>query len=139
MQYNRKMGIDFGDKRIGVALTDLLGMLSSAYEVVQNDDIQKTLNHLTNLAKEKSVNLFVLGLPLNMNGEENERTRITRDFGQKLENFSKIKVVFEDERLSSVEGEEILKEKHLDWKKRKEVLDMYSAQVILQSYLNQKK
>lgn len=140
MQYRRKMGIDYGDKRIGVAFTDLLCVISTAYDVIKNESEQKSLEILTRLAKEKEVDEIIIGLPLNMQGEENERTKITREFGEKLSNYSLLPVVYEDERLTSVEAEEMLKERKLKWEKRKEVIDMISAQLILQSYLaNNKK
>ena len=139
MQYKRKMGIDYGDKRIGIAFSDLLGMLSSAFDVLQNESESSSLEKLSNLAKEKDVDLIVMGLPLNMQGEENERTKITRDFGSKLSSLSGIKVVYEDERLSSVEAEELLIEHKIRWEDRKKLIDKYSAQVILQSYLDNNK
>jgi len=140
MQYKRKMGLDYGDRRIGIAFSDLLGMISSAYEVYQNKDETQTLNYLCKLVKEKDVDEIVLGLPLNMEGEENPRTEITRDFGKKLQEQSGVKVVYEDERLTSVEADEMLKERHMSWEKRKEIIDMVSAELILQSYLlNNKK
>lgn len=139
MQYRRKMGIDYGDKRIGIAFTDLLGLISSAYDVYENKNTETSLSYLSELAKEKNVDEIVIGLPLSMDGSENERTTVTKSFGEKLSNLSGIKVVYEDERLSSYEAEEILKEAKLPWEKRKQILDKVSAQVILQSYLNNKK
>ena len=139
MQYRRKMGIDYGDKRIGIAFSDLLGMISSAYQVLQNKDEQSSLQFLSKLAKEKEVDLIVMGLPLNMQGQENERTIITRDFGEKLSRMSGLKVVYEDERLSSVEADEILIGQKMKWEDRKKFIDMFSAQVILQSYLDNKR
>lgn len=139
MQYKRKMGLDYGDRRIGIAFSDLLGLIASAYEVYKNTDQDTTIKYLTNLAKQQDVDEIVLGLPLNMQGEENERTQVTREFGAKLQNYSGISVVYEDERLTSVEADELLKERRLSWEKRKELLDKVSAQLILQSYLDNKK
>lgn len=139
MQYKRKMGIDYGDKRIGIAMTDLLCMIASAREVYQNDDLNKSVEYISKLALDNSVDEIIIGLPLNMEGEENERTQITRLFGSMLSTKSGLPVVYEDERLSSVEAEDILREFESDWKKRKKMLDMYSAQVILQSYLDSNK
>ena len=133
------MGLDYGDRRIGIAFSDLLGLIASAYEVYKNTDQDTTIKYLTNLAKQQDVDEIVLGLPLNMQGEENERTQVTREFGAKLQNYSGISVVYEDERLTSVEADELLKERRLSWEKRKELLDKVSAQLILQSYLDNKK
>lgn len=139
MQYRRKMGIDYGDKRIGIAFSDLLCVISTAYDIIKNDDKQKTLEVLANLAKEREVDEIIIGLPLNMQGEENERTQVTREFGEKLKNLTNLEVKYEDERLSSVEAEEILKEAGLGWEERKKLIDKFAAQVILQSYLDNNK
>lgn len=139
MQYKRKMGIDYGDKRIGIAMTDLLCMFASAFEVYQNKDMEKSVEYIAKLAHDNDVDEIVIGLPLNMQGEENERTLVTREFGEKLSNLTGLKVVYEDERLTSVEADEILIQKKIKWEKRKELIDMVSAELILQSYLNNKK
>ena len=139
MQYKRKMGLDYGDKRIGIAFSDLLGLIASAYEVYQNNNEEETLNYLCKLAKDKDVDQIILGLPLNMEGEENPRTIITRDFGKKLQEKSGLPVIYEDERLTSVEADEMLKSRKMSWKKRKEIIDKVSAELILQSYLSNKK
>ena len=110
MQYKRLMGIDYGDARIGIALTDLLQMLSNPHSIYQTVDEQTDLKYLSDLAKQNSVETIVIGLPLCMDGAENERTQKTKDFGEKLSNLSGLKVVYEDERLSSVEADEILRE-----------------------------
>ena len=139
MRYGRKMGLDYGDRRIGIAFSDLLGVIASAYDVYKNVDQDSSIKYLTKLAKEKEVDEIIIGLPLNMQGEENERTLVTREFGKKLSDFSGISVVYEDERLTSVEADEILKEAGMNWEKRKELVDKVSAELILQSYLNNKK
>lgn len=139
MQYKRKMGLDYGDKRIGIAFSDLLGLIASAYEVYQNNNEEETLNYLCKLAKDKDVDQIILGLPLNMEGEENPRTIITRDFGKKLQEKSGLPVIYEDERLTSVEADEMLKSRKMSWEKRKEIIDKVSAELILQSYLSNKK
>ena len=139
MQYKRKMGLDYGDKRIGIAFSDLLGLIASAYEVYQNNNEEETLNYLCKLAKDKDVDQIILGLPLNMEGEENPRTIITRDFGKKLQEKSGLPVIYEDERLTSVEADEMLKSRKMSWEKRKEIIDKVSAELILQSYLSSKK
>lgn len=140
MQYSRKMGIDYGDKRIGIAFTDLLCVLANPYEVYKNVDEEQTLQHIKDLAKEMQVSEIILGLPLNMDGTEGERTCVTKQFGNKLAEFTNLPIIYVDERLSSYEAEEMLKDQGVkSWEKRKEMLDMVSAQVILQTYLNAKK
>lgn len=139
MQYKRKMGIDYGDKRIGIAFSDLLCVISSAYDVIKNDDEQKSLKILADLAKVKEVDEIIIGLPLNMQGEENERTKVTREFGEELSKLTGLVVKYEDERLSSVEADEILADAGYSWEERKKLIDKVAAEVILQSYLDNNK
>ncbi len=139
MQRTRKMGVDYGDKRIGVALTDALCIISSPYEVFQNLSPEQSLQHLNDLIKQFNVDEVAMGLPLNMDGSEGERAKIHRNFGQKLSDLSGVKVVFVDERLTSAEAEEILIQSKVRREKRKELIDKISAQIILQTYLNQSK
>ena len=139
MQRTRKMGVDYGDKRIGVALTDALCIISSPYEVFQNLSPEQSLQHLNDLIKQFNVDEVAMGLPLNMDGSEGERAKLHREIGQKLSELSGVKVAFVDERLTSAEAEEILVESKVRREKRKELIDKISAQIILQTYLNQTK
>ena len=139
MTYKRKMGIDYGDKRIGIAFTDFLCTISSPYEVYKTVSEEKDLEYLCNLAKSQEADEIVFGLPLNMDGTEGERAEITRAFGEKLSQKSGLKVVYVDERLTSMEAEDILISAGVRREKRKEIIDKISAQLILQSYLNQNK
>lgn len=139
MQQTRKMGVDYGDKRIGVALTDALCIISSPYEVFQNLSLEQSLQHLNDLIKQFNVDEVAMGLPLNMDGSEGERAKIHKDFGQKLSDLSGVKVVFVDERLTSAEAEELLIQSKVRREKRKELIDKIAAQIILQTYLNQTK
>ena len=135
MQRHRKMGIDYGDKRIGVALSDLLCIISSPYEVFINKGEMESLNHLDKIIKENDVDEIAMGLPLNMDGSEGERAQLHREFGQKISDFSGVKVHFVDERLTSAEAEDILVSSGVRREKRKELIDKISAQLILQSYI----
>ena len=137
MQRTRKMGIDYGDRRIGVAMTDALCIISSPYEVFENRSEEQSLQHLNKLIKEFNVDEVAMGLPLNMDGSEGERAKIHREFGEKLASLSGIKVEYVDERLTSAEAEEILIQSKVRREKRKELIDKISAQIILQTYLNQ--
>lgn len=139
MQRTRKMGVDYGDKRIGVALTDALCIISSPYEVFQNLSPEQSLQHLNDLIKQFNVDEVAMGLPLNMDGSEGERAKIHKDFGQKLSDLSGVNVVFIDERLTSAEAEELLIQSKVRREKRKELIDKIAAQIILQTYLNQTK
>lgn len=139
MSYKRKMGIDYGDVRIGIAFTDFLCTISSPYEVYKTKNEEADLKYLSELAKSQEVDEIVFGLPLNMDGTEGERAEITRAFGEKLSKISGINVVYMDERLTSMEAEELLISAGVRREKRKEVIDKISAQIILQSYLNKRR
>lgn len=132
------MGIDYGDKRIGVALSDLLCIISSPYEVFINKGEEESLKHLDKIIKENDVDEIAMGLPLNMDGSEGERARLHREFGQKLSDFSGVTVHFVDERLTSAEAEEILISSGVRREKRKELIDKLSAQIILQTFIDNK-
>ena len=139
MQYQKIMCLDYGDARIGIAFTDFLQITANPYQVYQSVNLQKDLEYISNLAHNNSVGLIVIGMPYSLDGQTNDRTAVTQSFGEQLQSFSKIPVVYEDERLSSYEAEEILKEKRVPPKERKKQLDMLSAAVILEAYLNNRK
>ena len=132
----KTMGIDFGLARIGVALSDDTKFLASPYETYKRKGEEIDLNYFANLIKEKKVDEIVCGLPYNMQGEEQEIAQKTREFMQKLQELTKLKIEFVDERLSSSMAEEMLRETEKDWKKRKEKLDAVAACIILQDFLD---
>lgn len=138
MQYQKIMCLDYGDARIGIAFSDFLQITSNPYEIYHTVDRQKDLEYLSSLAHNNNVGLIVIGMPYSLEGEENSRTEITRQFGEELKQFSKINVEYEDERLSSYEAEEILKRKKVPPQERKKQLDSLSAAIILEAYLNNK-
>lgn len=136
MQRHRKMGIDYGDKRIGIALTDPMCIISSPYEVFKNLGLVQSLSHIDKLIKEFDVDEVVMGLPLNMDGSEGERALIHKEIGQKIADFSGVTVHYIDERLTSAEAEEFLISSGVRREKRKELIDKISAQIILQTFMN---
>ena len=136
MYYMKAMGIDFGLARIGIALSDDTKFLASPYETYRRKGEEIDLEHLVNVIKDKNVDQIVCGLPMNMQGEEQEIAQSTRAFMNKLISMVDIQVSYVDERLSSVMAEEMLRETERDWKKRKEKLDSVAASIILQDYLD---
>ena len=138
MQYNRYMGIDYGKARIGVAFSDLSGTIASAHSVIKGEG-EKDVENLSKLAKSMEVKYIVIGLPLNADGTESEMSKFVQDFGKKLSEKSGLQVFYQDERYTSFEAEEYLKEAGIKWEKRKELLDKVSAQIILQNYLDERK
>ena len=135
----KTMGIDFGLARIGIALSDDTKFLASPYLTYKRKTEQEDLTYFVNLINEKKVDEIVCGLPYNMQGEEQEIAQKTRDFMQKLQDLTNLKIEFVDERLSSAMAEEMLRETEKDWKKRKEKLDAVAASIILQDYLDFKR
>lgn len=130
------MGIDFGLKRIGIALSDIMGFLASPYTTLYRQEEQRDLEFIKKIITDNKVETVVFGLPLEMSGNSGEIVNYTKDFAEKLKNLTGVKIVFVDERLSSVEAEEQLKLTIKDWKKRKQLLDQVSASITLQSYLD---
>ena len=135
---NKVMGIDYGNARIGIAFSDWLNIIANAYEVYHRVDLDTDMQHFADLIKQNSVNHIVIGLPLNMAGEEQEIAQQTREFAGLLKDKFNLPITFIDERLTSSEAEDILKRAGYDWRVRKQMLDAVSAQIILQEYLDRK-
>ena len=129
------MGIDFGDSRIGIAFSDLMQIIASPYEIYQTKSEEEDLKYLSDLAKKNEVSKIIFGLPYNMDGSEGERAVITKQFAQKLREVSGLEIEFQDERLSSVEAEDMLREAKVKWQDRKKFLDKLSASIILETYM----
>ncbi|MGN1208169.1 MAG: Holliday junction resolvase RuvX [Christensenellales bacterium] len=132
------MGLDFGKARIGIALSDIMGFLASPYSTLNRTTEIEDLKFLDNIIKQYKIETVVMGYPFEMSGNRGEIAKAVEDFAEKLKEYSDVKIVFVDERLSSVEAEEQLKETVKDWKTRKKLLDQVSASIILQTYLDSK-
>ena len=132
----RILGIDYGDARIGLAICDESETLASPIGTYVSKTMRKDIDHLARLAQERGAEKIVLGLPLNMDGSEGPRADKTKTFGTVLRRVSGIEVVYEDERLTTVEAEEKLIACGMRREKRQKVIDTVSAQIILQSYLD---
>lgn len=134
----RVMGLDYGAKTVGVALSDELLLTAQPKEIIRRDresKIRQTLARIETLIVENDVRLIVLGLPLNMDESAGERVRATDEFKEKLERRTGLRVVYSDERLSSVEADEIMDRSGIKGPKRKDYIDMLAANVILQEYM----
>lgn len=133
----RKIALDVGDVRIGIATSDPLGIIAGANETYRRTgDMAKDLAYLATYAEEKQCDTVVIGLPLNMDGTEGDRVRLTREFAAGLAEYTDLKIVFQDERLSTVSAEKMLIESGVRRDKRKTVVDKVAATIILQSYLD---
>lgn len=138
MHYKRIMGVDYGDKRIGIALTDLMQIIASPLEVYQTKTLKEDIDYICKIIKDNDVEKVVFGLPLNMDGSEGDRAKITKKFASLVAQQTNAEIVFQDERLSSIEADEILIKCNVKREKRKKLIDKLSACIILESYLNKK-
>ena len=134
----RAAGLDVGDKTIGVAVSDALNITAQGIETIRRTDDTADFAHLTEIFTQYNVTSVVVGLPKNMDGSEGERCRIVREFAATMtERITKpFKLLFQDERLSTVAAERTLKEAGQRRKKRKKVVDKMAAVIILQAYLD---
>ncbi len=134
----KAMGIDFGLKRIGIAMSDETKFLATPVETYHRTTIAEDIAHLKEIITKNKVDEIVCGLPLNTKGEEQVIAQQTREFMDKLANETSASIEFIDERFTSVMAEEILAKKYKDYKKRKQLLDAMSANIILQDYLDRR-
>lgn len=134
----RKVALDVGDVRIGVAVSDMLGITANPREtyVRKKDDTNADIAYFCEYAKKEDADAFVLGLPKNMDGTEGDRAAVTRQFGDMLEQASGLDVLYQDERLTTVSAERMLIDADVRRDKRKKVIDKVAATIILQSYLD---
>ena len=131
------MALDYGDVRIGIALSDVTRFLATGYENYTRVGLEVDCKHIADIVSNNNVKVIVLGLPLNMDGSEGERVEKTREFASELTKYTDAKIEYLDERLTSVSAEKILISADVSRKKRKQVLDKLSATIILQDYLDQ--
>ena len=135
----RYLGLDLGTRTLGLALSDPLGMIASSYKILRhNEEYDKLIDELESIIKENNVSELVLGFPKNMNNTVGERGEIALAFKEKLENRFHLPVHMQDERLSTVEAENLLIANDTSRKKRKKVIDSVAATIILQSFLDRK-
>ena len=132
----RILGIDYGDARVGVAVSDVLGFMAQGVKTIKNTGIKQLLNELNEVLTEYKPERIVIGLPKNMDGTEGFRAEATYEFANKLKTIYKGEIIFWDERLSSVGAARYLNETNTRGKKRKNVLDTVAACIILEGYLN---
>lgn len=133
----RKLGIDYGDARIGIAITDALNITVQGLETIHHNGNDKiALKRLEELLKEYEIETFVIGMPINMNGTKTTRVEETQKFIHKLKcKFPKIKIETIDERLTTVAAHKTMNFLNIDNKKKKDIVDTISAVYILEVYM----
>ena len=130
------MGIDYGDARTGVAISDLLCSIVGQTTVLPSRNTEKLLDQLMVLIKENQVGEIVVGLPKNMDGSEGPRAELCRAFADRLQEKSGLPVHMWDERRTTVEAHNILSQHNYHGQKRKNTVDAVAASLILEGYLN---
>ncbi|MBQ2053680.1 MAG: Holliday junction resolvase RuvX [Eubacterium sp.] len=138
----RVMGLDYGDKTVGVAISDELLITAQPIETVERErtnKLRKTYQRIEALIAEYEVEKIVLGRPLNMNGTEGDRVELTEAFAEELSRRTGLEIIWMDERLTTVEANRILEETGVAHSARKEHIDKMAAAIILQTYLDTQK
>ena len=134
----RIMALDFGSKTVGVAVSDPLLLTAQGVEIIRRKEenkLRQTLARIEELIVEYGVTKIVLGLPLNMDDTKGERAELSLRFKESLERRTGLSVTMWDERLTTVEADDIMNEAGIKGKDRKEYVDMIAAQIILEDYM----
>ena len=134
----RVMGLDYGSKTIGVAISDELGLTAQPFETIERsgeNKLRRSLARISEIVKEKNIKKIVVGLPMNMDGESGERVSLTLEFVEKLKTRVDVPIVMQDERLTTMEADEILDESGVKKQDRKLFIDQVAAGIILREYM----
>lgn len=141
----RKLGLDVGDKTIGVAVSDELDITAQGVTTIDRVGIRKDAGKVMDYVREYDCDTVVIGLPINLDGSDSAQTEKVREFRTMLENkmrssgMADVKVEWQDERFTTVIAERVLMEANMKRKSRKEVVDKQAAIIILQSYMDRVK
>ncbi|MGN1310274.1 MAG: Holliday junction resolvase RuvX [Clostridia bacterium] len=136
----RKLGIDYGDARVGIAITDELNITVQGLETIHhNGNDKKVLKRLDEIFNEYEIDTIVIGMPLNMDGSSTFRAEITNKFIHKLKcKYNKIKIETIDERLTTVQAHRTMNDLQIKANNKKNIVDTLSAVYILETYVNKK-
>ena len=141
MNNMRKLGIDYGDSRVGIAITDALCITAQGLETIHHNGNDKiVLKRLDEILKEYEVDTFVIGIPYKLNGDSADRVEVTKKFILKLKcKFNKVKIEQVDERLTTVAAHKTMNMLNINKKDKKNIVDTISAVYILETYINKNK
>ena len=141
MNNMRILGIDYGDARVGIAITDVLRITAQGLETIHHKGNDKiVLKRLEEILNQYEIEVIVVGMPFNMNGSSSERVEVTKKFIHKLRcRFNKIKIETMDERLTTVIAHKTMNMLDIDKRNKRNVVDTISAEYILESYINKNK
>lgn len=132
----RILALDLGKRRIGLALSDPLGITAQGLPTLQRTNIRQDLAALASLIEERGVGLILMGYPLHLSGREGAQADYTREFAERLTAYTGVPLRYWDERLTTVEAQRVLKSSGISIAKRARAVDQLSAQILLQSFLS---
>ncbi|MBU0650340.1 Holliday junction resolvase RuvX [bacterium] len=132
----RLLGLDYGEKRVGIAISDGLGITAQAKGCIEYKELDKLIQAIKNIIKEEGISKIVLGLPLGSDDQETAQTKKTREFGNLIEKEIGLPLEYSDEGLTTCSAEDILISAGMSRKKRKKKIDGLAAQIMLQEYMN---
>ncbi len=132
----RVLALDFGKKRIGLAVSDELGLTAQGLDTLQRTRVRDDLDALARLIEDYAVSLILVGLPLHMSGDESRQAEYTREFAERLHRRTSVAVHFWDERWTSRQAARVLRESGIGIEKRAAAIDRLSAVILLESYLD---
>ena len=137
----RTLGIDYGDARVGIAITDQLNITAQGLETIQRNGTDKiVLRRLDEILEKYEIDTFVIGIPYNMNGTKTERAEVTEKFIHKLKcKYNQIKIETIDERLTTVAAHKTMNFLDVNKNKKRDIVDTISAVYILEMYINKNK
>jgi len=131
----RSLGIDFGEKRVGLAISDKSNLIASPFKTINYINNNDLVSQIENIVIENNIENFVLGLPINMKGEDTAQTKTVRKFKESLSSLD-LPIIYEDERLSSVSAKNSLILQNIKTGHNKSEIDKTAAAIILQQYLD---
>lgn len=131
----RVLAVDFGQRRIGLAVSDELGLTAQGLETLERTNIREDVARLARIAADKAVSLVLLGDPIHMSGRPGAQSQRVREFARRLERQTGLPVRFWDERLTTVQANRLLRESGVGLRERRRAVDRLSAVILLESYL----
>lgn len=132
------LALDIGTVRIGIAASDIMEIIASAYEVYRRKNQEADVKYVAELVTKLGAGEIVIGLPLKLDGTEGQSVEMARSFGDELSKLVTVPIVYQDERLSTVSAQKMLIESGMRREKRKDKVDSIAATIILQTYLDKK-
>src|SRR5947209_4368491 len=136
MQTGRILALDLGKRRIGLAISDELGITAQGLETFQRVRVRDDVAKLAQLVRDKNVSLILMGNPVHMSGLEGRQSDYARDFGERLLQATGVAVKLWDERLTTVEAQRVLRDSGISLQKRNQAVDRLAAVILLESYLD---